>query len=133
MEPERAAGLVDVEPVRVEVVRDVEVGPPVAVHVGEDGAEAVVDVTVLDPGLQRDVPEPRVAVRVEALVQVEQVAERLVVRREAAGRVRGRVHVGVARDEDVGASVAVDVGDGGAGVPAERAEGVDAGGVRAVR
>ena len=52
VEAERPAGLVDVEPVRVEVVRDVEVGPAVAVHVGEDRAEAVVGVRALDPCLR---------------------------------------------------------------------------------
>ena len=56
VEAERAARLVDVQPVRVEVVGDVEVGPAVAVHVGEHGAEAVIDVLRLDPGLQRRRP-----------------------------------------------------------------------------
>ena len=51
VEAERAAGDVQVQPVRVEVVRDVEVGPPVAVQVSEDGAEAVVDVCSLDARL----------------------------------------------------------------------------------
>ena len=69
---------------------------------------------------------------VGALVQVEQVAERLVVQRESTGAVRGGVHVGVSGDEDVGPAVAVDVRDGRARVPAVRAEGIDAGGVRAV-
>jgi hypothetical protein len=45
----------------------------------------VVDVPALDPRLEGDVFEARAAVRIRALVEVQQVAERLEVRREAAG------------------------------------------------
>ena len=54
-----------------------------------------------------------------ALVEEEQVANGGDVRRETRERTGHRlVRVGVARDEDVRATVAVDVGDRGAGVPA---------------
>ena len=113
--------LVDVQLVRILVVRDVEVGAAVAVHVGEDGAEAVVVRRRVEPGLRADLAEVRVAVRAVALVQEEQVAHAAVVRREAGDRARDRlVHVRVAGDEEVGPAVAVHVGDRGAGVPAVR-------------
>ena len=112
-------GDVQVEPVRVEVVRDVEVEPAVAVDVGEDGPEPVVDPGRLEPGEPADLAEARAAVRVGALVQVEAVAHARDVGREPAGGAGDRnVHVGVARHEEVGAAVAVDVADGGARVPA---------------
>src|SRR5262249_6447173 len=57
VEPEWAAGLVHVQPVRVEVVGDGECGPAVAVHVREHGPEGVVDVVGLDAGLPGDVLE----------------------------------------------------------------------------
>ena len=63
VEAERAARLVDVEVVRVLVVRDVEVGAAVAVHVGEDRAEAVPEVRRLEARLDADLLEPRTAVR----------------------------------------------------------------------
>ena len=78
VEAERAARLVEVQPVRVLVVRDVEVGPAVAVEVGERRAEAVVVRRRVEPGRDADLAELPVA-----LVQEEQVAHALVVRREA--------------------------------------------------
>ena len=63
--------------------------------------------------------EPSVPLRVVAEVEIEEVADAEVVVREARLRARDRaVRVGVARDEDVGPAVAVDVGDRGARVPA---------------
>ena len=114
-------GYVDVEAVRILVVRDVEVGAAVAVDVGEHGAEAVLEVRALEAGLDADLAEPRAPVRVVPLVEEEQVAHALVVRREAGdGVLDRRVRIGVPGDEEVGPTVAVDVGDGGARVPAER-------------
>ena len=110
-EAERAARLVHVEPVRVEVVRDVEVGPAVAVHVGEDGAEAVVD--VLRARSRPSAPTSRkrecpFASGPSFRKSRSRNAE--VVRREPAGASpRSGVHVGVAGDEEVGPPVAVDV------------------------
>ena len=63
VEAERPARLVQVEPVRVEVVRDVEIGSTVAVHVGEDGAEAVVGLRPVDSRLRRHLAEARMPVR----------------------------------------------------------------------
>ena len=76
-------GYVLVELVRVFVVGDVQVGPPVAVRVREERAEAVVEVRRLEPRLDPDFLEPRVTMRVTALVQVEEVADALVVRGKA--------------------------------------------------
>ena len=82
---------VQVEPVRVGVVRDVEVGATVAVRVHEHGAEAVLGRAAVDARLLADLPEPGVAVRVVAGVEVEEVADALVVVREPCiGRVRER-------------------------------------------
>ena len=112
----RAAGPrdVDVELVRILVVRDVDVRATVAVHVDERGAEPVAEVRRLEPGLVADLLEAPCA-----LVQIEQVADAGHVRREAGEGVLHRVvQVGVAGDEDVRPPVAVHVRDGGAGVPA---------------
>ena len=134
-EPERVgrgatlARDVHVEPVRVGVVRDVEVGTAVAVRVHEHGAETVLGRAAVDARLLTDLPEPGVALGVVAGVEVEQVADALVVVREPCVGRAGGVHVGVARDEDVGPPVAVHVRDGGAGVPAP---GGDAGGAGAL-
>ncbi len=84
MEAERPARLVDVEPVGIQVVRDVQVGPPVLVHIDEGRSETVVDVLRLDPRLQGHLLEAWMTVRVDPLVEVEEIAERLVVEREAA-------------------------------------------------
>ena len=54
-------GNVAVEPVRIEVVCDVEVGASVSVVVGEERAEAVVDPVGLDARLLSDLPEPRMS------------------------------------------------------------------------
>src|SRR5581483_12127249 len=70
VEAEPSARLVQVEPVRVEVVGDVEVWAPVAVHVREHSAEAVVEPGSVDPGLDRNFLEVRMPVAVEALVEV---------------------------------------------------------------
>ena len=116
----RAAGprLVEVQAIRIQVVRDVEVEPAVVVHVGEDGAEAVVEAPRLQPRGAADLTERRMCARA-ALVEVEGVPHRAVVGREARLRRRdGMVDVRVAGDEQVEPAVAVDVADGGAGVPA---------------
>ena len=111
---------VDVQPVRVGVVRDEDVEPAVDVDVGEHDAEAVLEAPGLQAGLAADLAEPRAAALVRPLVQVEEVALTAVVRREASGRGGDRrVDVGVARDDEVRAPVAVQVPDRGAGVPAE--------------
>ena len=52
---------VQVEPVRVGVVRDVEVGTAVAVRVHEHGAEPVLGRAAVDARLLADLPEPGVA------------------------------------------------------------------------
>ncbi len=126
-----AAGDVDVVAVRVLVVRDVEVEPPVAVQVGEDGAERVVVRRRVDAGLPSDLAEAGASVRAVALVQEEQVAHPEVVRRVSVHRPGDRsVRLRVAGDEQVGAPVAVHVAHRGAGVPPE---GDDAGGPRTFR
>src|SRR5437868_4935872 len=80
-------------------------------------------VNVPSSGGNADLPE-----LLAALVEEEQVADAGERRREARDRVRDRVaEIGVARDEDVGAAVAVDIGDGDACVPRR---GVRAGGQR---
>ena len=121
-------GNVLVELIRVFVVGDVQVGPPVSVVVREQRAEAVAELSRLEPRLDPDFAEPRVSMLVVAFVEVEQVAHTPVVRGEAADRVRHRsVEIRVAGDEQIGAAVAVDVGHRSARVPAE---GVDPGGRR---
>ena len=113
------AGDVQVEPVRVEVIRDVEVEAAVVVHVREDRTETVIDPSRLEPGALADLAEPRAAVSVVAQVEVEAIAHAGDVRREAArGPGHGSVDVGITGDEQVGAPVAVHVADGGARVPA---------------
>ena len=52
-------GFVQVEPVRVLVVRDEEIEPPVAVDVGEDRSEPVLHRLRLDPDLLRHLSEAR--------------------------------------------------------------------------
>ena len=70
-EAERVAGLcdVEVEPVRVEVVRDVEVEASVEIDVGEHRAEPVVERRRLEAGARADLAE-----RAVPPVQVEEVA-----------------------------------------------------------
>ena len=58
-----------VQLVRILVVRDVEIRPPVAVVVREDRAEAVREVRRLEPRLDADLAEARAAVRPVALVE----------------------------------------------------------------
>ncbi len=120
-EAERRAGScnVEVEPVRVEVVRDVEVEPAVVVDVGEDCPEAVVDTCRLEAGTPSHLAEPRAAVPIRARVQVEPVAHAGEVGGEAGGRARDRrVDVRVPGHEEIRAAVAVDVADCCARVPA---------------
>src|SRR5829696_648218 len=110
---------VQVEPVRVEVVRDVKIEAPVTVCVREDGAEAVVDLRLLEPGLAPDLAETGTAVRAWAFVEVEAVPHAGDVGGESAGGPGDRIRdIRVAGDEEVRAAVAVDVADRGAGVPA---------------
>ena len=111
-----------VELVRVGVVRDVQVESPVAVDVREHRAEAVRDLRPLDPGLSSDLAERRVPVRVGAFVQVEEIADRLVVGGEAGRGVDDEVRIGVGRDEEIRPPVTVDVADGGCRVPAVRVD-----------
>ena len=107
VEAERPAGLVEVELVGVLVVRDVEIRTPVAVHVEELGAEAVVVRLRIDSHLRAHLLEVAVA-----LVQEELVVDALEVRRKAAHRAVDRVcEIRVAGDEQVGTAVAVHVGD----------------------
>ena len=55
----RASGPGDVlvEPVRIAVVGDVQVRAPVAVEVREDGAEAVIEASSFEPGVNSDLAE----------------------------------------------------------------------------
>ena len=113
---------VEIEPVRVEVVRHVEVGPAVAVDVREGRAEPVVEPVRLEPGRAPDLAEARVPTT-RPDVEIEQVTHCTVIRREARLRAGQRVvDVGVARDEEVEAPVAVHVRDGRARVPAGRVD-----------
>jgi hypothetical protein len=112
-------GDVQVQAVRIEVVRDVQVETAVPVDVGEDRSKAMVDVGCLEAGALADLAEAGAAVLVGALVEVEAVADTCVVAREAARGSRDRrVGVGVAGDEQVRPSVAVHVPDSRARVPA---------------
>ena len=114
---------VDVEAVRILVVRDVEIGTAVAVDVGEHGAQAVLEVRSLEARLDADLAELRTPVRAVALVQEEQVAHSDVIRREPGNRVLDRqVRVGVAGDEEVGPPVAIHVRDRRARMPAGRSD-----------
>ena len=72
--PPARPGDVLVQPVRVTVVGDVEIGPPVAVEVGEDCTEAVIEPRRLEASLNADLAEARAAVPVTAHVHVEEVA-----------------------------------------------------------
>ena len=111
-------GDVLVEPVWIPVVGEVEIGPAVAVEIREDGAETVIEPCRLETCLDADLAKPRVALAVAPDVQVEEIADAGHVVREPGGRpADGEVGVGVARHEQVGAPVAVDVGDRRAGVP----------------
>src|SRR4029077_14857980 len=83
-------GNVFVELIRVLVVRDVQVGPSVSVVVREQRAEAVPEIRRLEARLYADFAESRVSMLVVAFVEVEQVAHTLVIRGEAAERVRHR-------------------------------------------
>ena len=84
----------------------------------------------VETDLPADFTEPGASVRAVALVQEEEVAHAEMVRRVPRRRPRDRsVRLRVAGDEEVGPTVAVDVADGGAGVPAE---GDDARGARAL-
>ena len=125
------AGDVEVQPVRVQVVCDVEVEPSVRVHVREDRSETVVEVPRLEAGALSHLAEAGPALRVRALVEVEAVAHADMVGREAGGGGRDRgVGVGVPGHEQIRAPVAVHVPDRGTGVPAR---GVDPGRARAFR
>src|SRR5439155_20507779 len=53
-----------VQPIRVAVVGDVEIRSPVAVEVGEDSTEAVVEPRGFEPGLNAELAEARAAVPV---------------------------------------------------------------------
>ena len=78
-EAERSARLVEVEPVRILVVCDVEIDAPVTVRVREEGAEAVI--------VQRVEARPAAPTSRKlpaALVQEEQVTNPEVVARESA-------------------------------------------------
>ena len=110
---------VAVELVRIGVVRDVQIEAAVAVDVGEHGPEAVTDATALDACALSDFAERRLPALAAPLVEVEEVADGSVVRREAGGGCSTGVGVRVPGDEQVRATVAVDIADGGARVPAE--------------
>ena len=130
-EAERALGWnVHVEPVRVEVVGDVEVEATVAVDVGERGAEAVLDLPRLDADVGSDVAEARAPVRPCSEVEVEPVRHARVGGGKASGIARDRrVEVGVACDEQIRAPIGVHVADRRGRVPAV---GVDPGGAGAL-
>ena len=74
-EPKAPRGQIDVVAVRVLVVRDVEVEPPVAVQIGEHGAERVVVRSRVDARLPSDLAEAGAPVGAVAPVQEEQVAD----------------------------------------------------------
>jgi hypothetical protein len=99
----------DVVPVRVLVVRDVEVEPPVAVQ----SVKTAPSEWSYGAGRARPARRPRgtrASVRAVALVQEEQVAHAEVVGRVARHRAGDRaVRLRVAGDEEVRAPVAVDV------------------------
>ena len=125
------AGDVEIQPVRVQVVCDVEVEPAVRVHVREDRSQTVVEVPRLETGALSDLAEAGPALRVRALVQVEAVAHADMVGREAGGRGLNRgIGIGVPGHEQIRATVAVHVTDRGTGMPAR---GVDPGRAGAFR
>ncbi len=80
---------VHVEPVRVEVVGDVEIEASVTVDVREQGSQPMVERSALEPGLASDLTERRAAVVARPLVEVEAVVDGQVIGREpfvGAGR-----------------------------------------------
>ncbi len=79
-----------VQLVRVCIVRHVQVEASVTVEVGEHGAEPVAEPLRLEAGGFPDLAERRAAVLATTLVQVEEIAHRMVVRRESGGRRRDR-------------------------------------------
>src|SRR2546430_13663486 len=116
--PAAGPGDVLVEPVRVTVVGDEEIGPPVAVEIGEDCTEAVVEPRGLEACLDADLAKLRMALAVAPDVEVEEIADaRDVVREARSGAGNRDVGVGVARDVQVGPAVAVHVCDRGSSMP----------------
>ena len=88
-----------VQPVRITVVRDVEIGPPVAVEIGEDCTEAVVEPRGLEACLNADLAKLRMPIAVAPDVQVQEITNAGdVVREPCGGAGNGDVGVGVARD-----------------------------------
>ena len=131
---EGAIALVEIEVVRRGVVGDEQVGFAIAVDVDEERGEAIVGVLIGDAGVLADISEGAVAVVVEEVVRLalepvrptqhvdaEEGAER---ERDAAialQRLAGEVPMHVAGDEEIEATVAVEIAPGGAGGPiAER-------------
>src|SRR5437660_5128127 len=72
--PPARPGDVLVQPVRVTVVGDEEIGPPVAVEIGEDRTEAVVEPRSLEACLNADLAKLRMSVAVAPDVEVEEIA-----------------------------------------------------------
>src|SRR5439155_10029834 len=72
--PPARPGDVLVQPVRVTVVGDVEIEPPVAVEVGEDCTEAVVEPRGLEACLNADLAKLRMSIAVAPDVEVQEIA-----------------------------------------------------------
>src|SRR5262249_42600211 len=74
---ERSVALVDVEVVVLEeIVRDVDVGPPITVHVGDDDAESESDFAAVNAGLRAHIDEMAaiVAIKLVATVRMTHIA-----------------------------------------------------------
>ena len=109
-----------VQPVRVAVVGDVQIGPAVTVEVGEDRPEAVIEPRGLEARLNAHLPKAGVPVLVPTQIQVEKVADAGEVVGKAGSRAGDReVGVGIARHEEVGTAVAVHIGDRRTRMPAK--------------
>src|SRR6266540_3720116 len=113
------------------VVGDVEIEPPIAVEIGEDCTEAVIEPHHLEACLKADLAKLRMSLAVAPDVEVQEIADAGEVVREArSGAGNGDVGFGVARDVQVGPAVAVYVSDRGSRVPSVATDSRRAGALR---
>src|SRR5712691_5127221 len=93
--PPAGPGDVLVQPVRVTVVGDVEIEPPIAVEIGEDCTEAVIEPRGLEACLNADLAKLRMSIAVAPDVEVQEITDAGdVVRKPRSGAGNGNVGVG---------------------------------------